>query len=248
MELSIEKGLEKAIKNKINSGRKVRQYDNQFRERKFDTRRKILAGTVILRAIQTKPKARQWFMEQLNQRLIPDSDRALFSLNEKDTPKSIFENQLKLFNIKNFEELFQVIEFVIHTCTDYVKYPGLNRGMWGSEIHLQTILDYRKPNHAKVMDVLPEIYSDIQQSNMVVEYELECKKNGLNPQMYAIYLLISYLASAHLIKSEDAFEALMKIKKLMALEVYPGWVRPISKTSSSKEEGDKNRQIEMGLS
>jgi hypothetical protein len=54
------------------------------KERKRDTRRKILAGAVVLTAIENEPDKKAWFARLLDQELIRDDDRELFDLPAKD--------------------------------------------------------------------------------------------------------------------------------------------------------------------
>lgn len=53
------------------------------RVRKDDTRRKILAGAVILAEAEKTPAAKQRFMALLDQHLVRDIDRAVFDLPPK---------------------------------------------------------------------------------------------------------------------------------------------------------------------
>jgi len=49
--------------------------------RKDDTRRKILAGAVLLEEMRRKPQLDEWMRKLLNQRLVRPRDRALFGLD-----------------------------------------------------------------------------------------------------------------------------------------------------------------------
>jgi hypothetical protein len=55
------------------------------KERKRDTRRKILAGAVVLAAVENDPDRKAWLARLLDQELIRDDDRELFDLPAKET-------------------------------------------------------------------------------------------------------------------------------------------------------------------
>lgn len=52
-------------------------------ERKVDTRRKVLAGAMILHHRETDEKARTWVDKKLDEFLERDQDRALFGLLQR---------------------------------------------------------------------------------------------------------------------------------------------------------------------
>ncbi len=53
------------------------------RQRKTDTRRKVLAGALLLERIETDDRLRMWFEAQIDEFLTRDSDRKVFGLEPK---------------------------------------------------------------------------------------------------------------------------------------------------------------------
>lgn len=52
-------------------------------ERKRNTRRKVLAGALLLERVQTNPQIKEWFETELEGFLTRESDRKLFGLEPK---------------------------------------------------------------------------------------------------------------------------------------------------------------------
>ncbi|WP_084150542.1 mobilization protein [Azohydromonas australica] len=72
---------ERAKKQKVEARKRAIERKLQ---RAADTRRKILAGALVLELIERDEASRQRFMQRLDAYLTQPEDRALFGLNEND--------------------------------------------------------------------------------------------------------------------------------------------------------------------
>lgn len=77
--LEVKLKQERAKKQKIEA--RLRAVE-QKRKRAEDTRRKILAGTLVLEMMEQDEQARQRFLNRLDKYLTRDDDRALFGLRK----------------------------------------------------------------------------------------------------------------------------------------------------------------------
>lgn len=77
--LTPEQQLEKAKQDKARAEAKIRSASAKLRaaDRRLDTRRKILAGAIILSAAAADPKLEQWFRRRIEG--LSERDKAIFT-------------------------------------------------------------------------------------------------------------------------------------------------------------------------
>ena len=71
---------------------KIAEIRISARERKTETRRKILIGAMVLNHVDQKPESNAALLSDLDEFLERDRDRALFDLPPKKTPVAVAEN------------------------------------------------------------------------------------------------------------------------------------------------------------